>query len=229
MGCCDSSTQLGRDGGIFRAGAGAAEVDSARTEGAGVEIAVEDFEQGTSAAKAARISEYYVVAKATTHKESLIVKHVENSTAGRDAMNVCDNRIMDSRAAAQGPAARWLLLLFVRFYQIFFSPFLGGACKFYPSCSRYAQEAIATHGARRGAWLAMKRLARCRPFTKGGFDPVPDLMRQQESADEAWGSKGTGRSETSAAKATTHKATTCRALEFSDVDWLRTASKERAQ
>jgi hypothetical protein len=185
------------------------------------------------------ISEYYVVAKATTHKESLIVKHVENSTAGRDAMDVCDNRIMDSRAAAQGSAARWLLLVFVRFYQIFFSPFLGGACKFYPSCSRYAQEAIATHGARRGAWLAMKRLARCRPFTKGGFDPVPDVMRQQESADELWGLKGTGRSETSAARAAVtcesyvvakaHKATTCRALEFSDVDWLRTASKERAQ
>lgn len=62
----------------------------------------------------------------------------------------------------------------VRVYQILLSPFLGGACKFYPSCSHYAMDAIQRHGARRGFVLAMKRLGRCRPFTKGGFDPVPD-------------------------------------------------------
>jgi putative membrane protein insertion efficiency factor len=62
----------------------------------------------------------------------------------------------------------------VQFYRIFLSHFFGGACKFYPSCSKYAQEAIARHGARRGIVLALKRLGRCRPFTKGGFDPVPD-------------------------------------------------------
>jgi putative membrane protein insertion efficiency factor len=76
----------------------------------------------------------------------------------------------------------WWLLAFVRFYKIFFSPFLGGACKFYPSCSNYAQEAIELHGARRGALLALKRLGRCRPFTKGGFDPVPDA----EDLDASW-------------------------------------------
>jgi putative membrane protein insertion efficiency factor len=76
----------------------------------------------------------------------------------------------------------WWLLAFVQFYKIFFSPFLGGACKFYPSCSNYAQEAIELHGARRGAWLALKRLGRCRPFTKGGFDPVPDA----EDSDAPW-------------------------------------------
>jgi putative membrane protein insertion efficiency factor len=69
----------------------------------------------------------------------------------------------------------WILLLFVRFYQIFLSPFFGGACKFYPSCSKYGYEAIARHGVRRGSVLAMKRLLRCRPFTKGGHDPVPDV------------------------------------------------------
>jgi uncharacterized protein len=68
-----------------------------------------------------------------------------------------------------------MLLAFVGFYRIFLSPFFGGACKFYPSCSKYAQEAIARHGARRGIALALKRLGRCRPFTKGGFDPVPDV------------------------------------------------------
>jgi len=69
----------------------------------------------------------------------------------------------------------WLLLFLVRFYQIFLGPFFGGSCKFYPSCSQYALEAIERHGAWRGFVLAMKRLGRCRPFTKGGFDPVPDL------------------------------------------------------
>ncbi|MGA8366212.1 MAG: membrane protein insertion efficiency factor YidD [Candidatus Acidiferrales bacterium] len=68
----------------------------------------------------------------------------------------------------------WFLLALVRLYQVLLSPFLGGACKFYPSCSNYAQEAIARHGARRGTLLALKRLGRCRPFTQGGFDPVPD-------------------------------------------------------
>jgi putative membrane protein insertion efficiency factor len=68
----------------------------------------------------------------------------------------------------------WVLLALVSFYRIFLSHFFGGACKFYPSCSKYAQEAIARHGARRGAALALRRLGRCRPFTKGGFDPVPD-------------------------------------------------------
>jgi putative membrane protein insertion efficiency factor len=72
-------------------------------------------------------------------------------------------------------AGKWVLLLFVRFYQIFLSPFFGGACKFYPSCSKYGYEAIARHGAWRGSVLAVKRLLRCRPFTKGGFDPVPDV------------------------------------------------------
>jgi len=73
-------------------------------------------------------------------------------------------------------AGKWTLLLFVRFYQVFLSPFFGGACKFYPSCSRYGYEAIARHGAWRGSVLALKRLLRCRPFTKGRFDPVPDVV-----------------------------------------------------
>ena len=98
----------------------------------------------------------------------------------------------DGRSAEAAPAresggiiapaktrAAWWLLLFVRFYKIFLSPFFGGACKFYPSCSNYAYEAIARHGARRGMVLALKRLGRCRPFTEGGFDPVPD---EEESA-----------------------------------------------
>ena len=66
------------------------------------------------------------------------------------------------------------MLLLVRFYIVFLSPFFGGACKFYPSCSNYAAEAIARHGARRGFALAVKRLLRCHPFTRGGVDLVPE-------------------------------------------------------
>jgi putative membrane protein insertion efficiency factor len=69
--------------------------------------------------------------------------------------------------------AAWLLLLFVRFYQAVLGPLMFTACKFYPSCSRYAAEAIERHGARRGLRLAAARLWRCRPFTQGGYDPVP--------------------------------------------------------
>ena len=67
-----------------------------------------------------------------------------------------------------------LLLAGLRAYQGFLSPLMPSACKFYPSCSRYAYEAIARHGARRGAWLALRRLLRCRPFAPGGYDPVPE-------------------------------------------------------
>jgi putative membrane protein insertion efficiency factor len=79
--------------------------------------------------------------------------------------------VLNGRARSIGA---WVLLGFVRVYIVFLSPFFGGACKFYPSCSNYAHEAIAKHGARRGFVLAAQRLLRCRPFTKGGFDPVPE-------------------------------------------------------
>jgi len=61
----------------------------------------------------------------------------------------------------------------LRFYKRFISPLLPPACRFYPSCSQYAIEAIQTHGALRGSWLGAKRLGRCHPFCKGGHDPVP--------------------------------------------------------
>ncbi len=70
--------------------------------------------------------------------------------------------------------AAWLLLAGLRFYQACLSPLMPYACKFYPSCSRYACQAIELHGARRGAWLALRRLLRCRPFSPGGYDPVPE-------------------------------------------------------
>ena len=71
-------------------------------------------------------------------------------------------------------AAKTLLLAFIRLYQVFLSPVTFSACKFHPSCSRFAYEAVERHGARRGGWLALKRLWRCRPFAPGGYDPVPE-------------------------------------------------------
>ena len=71
-----------------------------------------------------------------------------------------------------GRAAR-LLLLAVEAYRVLLSPLLGGHCRYWPSCSAYAEEAIRRHGARRGAALALARLLRCQPFHRGGIDPVP--------------------------------------------------------
>ena len=65
------------------------------------------------------------------------------------------------------------LIFLVRGYQVVLSPLLPAACRFYPSCSNYAIEALQRHGALRGAWLAARRIARCHPFRPGGYDPVP--------------------------------------------------------
>jgi len=68
---------------------------------------------------------------------------------------------------------RFVLKFLIRGYQLAISPLLGPCCRFYPSCSHYALEAIDTHGALRGTWLTIKRVSRCHPFHEGGFDPVP--------------------------------------------------------
>lgn len=68
---------------------------------------------------------------------------------------------------------RNVLLGAIRLYQRWVSPALPPACRFYPSCSRYAAEAIEARGALRGGWLAIRRLLRCHPFHPGGYDPVP--------------------------------------------------------
>lgn len=65
------------------------------------------------------------------------------------------------------------LMALVRLYQYLISPLLGPRCRFHPSCSHYAIEAVETHGALRGGWLALRRLLRCHPGQPGGYDPVP--------------------------------------------------------
>ena len=66
-----------------------------------------------------------------------------------------------------------LLLGVLRAYQYALRPLLGANCRFHPSCSDYAREAIERHGAARGVWLAARRLGRCHPYHAGGYDPVP--------------------------------------------------------
>jgi hypothetical protein len=76
-----------------------------------------------------------------------------------------------------------LLRAIVRAYQLVLSPLLGPACRFEPSCSEYAREALARHGAGRGSALALRRLARCHPFGGSGFDPVPERAEHAERGD----------------------------------------------
>jgi putative membrane protein insertion efficiency factor len=74
-------------------------------------------------------------------------------------------------------ALRFLLLALIRAYQLAVSPLIGPACRFEPTCSRYATEAIERHGPWRGGALAVRRLLRCHPFRPGGYDPVPTETR----------------------------------------------------
>ena len=84
-------------------------------------------------------------------------------------------------AARRAPVARVLLAL-IGFYRAAVSPALAPACRYYPSCSAYAAEAIAVHGAARGSWLAIRRLSRCHPFHAGGHDPVPPAVEHPDLA-----------------------------------------------
>jgi putative membrane protein insertion efficiency factor len=66
-----------------------------------------------------------------------------------------------------------LLVILVRGYQVAISPLLPAACRYTPTCSQYAIDALRQHGAMKGSWLALRRLGRCHPFRPGGYDPVP--------------------------------------------------------
>ena len=67
------------------------------------------------------------------------------------------------------------LIILIRIYQVIVSPWLGRSCRYLPTCSQYAAEAITRHGTARGTWLAARRLARCHPWHEGGVDCVPEL------------------------------------------------------
>jgi putative membrane protein insertion efficiency factor len=77
-----------------------------------------------------------------------------------------------------------VLMTFVRFYQLVISPMLGPRCRFHPTCSEYAIEALRVHGAIKGSWLTIKRLSRCHPMSPGGIDPVPPCCAAKQESIE---------------------------------------------
>ncbi len=72
-----------------------------------------------------------------------------------------------------GGAVAAVLILPIRFYQLCISPMLGPSCRFTPTCSQYAVEALRKHGPLKGSWLAVRRICRCHPWGGSGYDPVP--------------------------------------------------------
>lgn len=83
---------------------------------------------------------------------------------------------------------RKLFIALIRGYQYLISPFLGNHCRFSPSCSHYAVEAIQVHGPGRGIWLSVRRLSKCHPWHEGGYDPVPE--KTDRSAHDSSSSHG---------------------------------------
>ncbi len=77
---------------------------------------------------------------------------------------------------------RNLALIPIRLYRYAISPMMASHCRFYPSCSCYAQEAIENHGLLRGGWLSLRRLGRCHPWNPGGYDPVPSNTPSNSSS-----------------------------------------------
>ena len=78
---------------------------------------------------------------------------------------------------------RSVLMAFIRFYQVAISPWTPPSCRYIPTCSAYALEAIQVHGAAQGSWLALKRLASCHPWGGHGYDPVPLRLKGDRSAE----------------------------------------------
>lgn len=69
---------------------------------------------------------------------------------------------------------KWILIGLLKAYRFAISPLYGQVCRYYPTCSAYALQSVETHGATRGSWLAVRRVARCHPWAAGGYDPVPE-------------------------------------------------------
>ncbi len=77
-----------------------------------------------------------------------------------------------------------ILIFLVDFYRVAISPYFPPSCRYQPTCSMYAKQAIQEHGALKGTWLAVKRIGRCHPWSEGGFDPVPGTNNQENESDQ---------------------------------------------
>jgi uncharacterized protein len=78
-----------------------------------------------------------------------------------------------------------IILYFIKAYRMLLSPFLGQACRFEPTCSRYTEQAIKNHGVLKGSALGAKRICRCHPWNEGGFDPVPEAHTQLHAENKS--------------------------------------------
>ena len=76
---------------------------------------------------------------------------------------------------------KYVLIWLLKGYRFAISPLYGQVCRYHPTCSAYALEAVQTHGALRGTWLSMRRVARCHPWAAGGLDPVPPAKNRRSS------------------------------------------------
>ncbi|MGD8426254.1 MAG: membrane protein insertion efficiency factor YidD [Balneolaceae bacterium] len=75
---------------------------------------------------------------------------------------------------------KYLFIGLVRLYQLIISPWMPSSCRYHPTCSQYSIEALRKHGALKGIWLTVKRIARCHPWSEGGYDPVPDTEHKSK-------------------------------------------------
>ncbi|HSZ46316.1 MAG TPA: membrane protein insertion efficiency factor YidD [Streptosporangiaceae bacterium] len=101
--------------------------------------------------------------------------------------------VRDGRSGTKVSAVGRLLILLVTGYRRFISPLLGPRCRFYPSCSAYAIDALRLHGALKGSWMTLRRLSRCHPFHAGGLDPVPGSDTEAAIAARSAGVEESGR------------------------------------
>lgn len=88
---------------------------------------------------------------------------------------------------------KYVLIALLKAYRVVISPLYGNVCRYYPSCSAYALQAVQTHGAARGSWLAGTRLLRCHPWARGGYDPVPGTDAGYDRERAAARQRRTGR------------------------------------
>jgi len=119
------------------------------------------------------------VGKAAADREEHALRRSPENTRGARV------RSLMTRVTGQYTAPmKWLLLRMIEAYRLMLSPFFGTQCRFYPTCSAYALEAIETHGSLKGSWLAVKRIARCGPWHPGGPDPVPPKVGSRKAEGE---------------------------------------------
>lgn len=105
--------------------------------------------------------------------------------AGGEAPPVGPGSGAPAAANPQGSISARILIGLIAIYRVVLSPILGGRCRFDPSCSVYTSEAIVRHGALKGTWLGLRRLLRCHPFHRGGYDPVPGRQAGGDGVAEA--------------------------------------------